>query len=220
VPNIPDCKLKLSYADNGNVAKLGTITDYSLSGVSLNGTLYGDCYVDADGMHFSGADYINCGNDNSMKVSLPVTIMIWIKCSLPAALMRVLDTANSDGVYYYGFWVSVSTDGEVYGSYGDGGAPAVEGRRTKRGTSNIANNEWNHVAIVFRGATDISIYINGIDDGGTYSGTGGDIRYGSYDCLLGKAQNGYYTGALDGFQYITRALSQPEIMQLYSRGRR
>ena len=31
--------------------------------------------------------------------------------------------------------------------------------------------------IIIRGSTDINIYINGINDGGTYSGSGGDIAY-------------------------------------------
>ena len=71
----------------------------------------------------------------------------------------------------------------------------------------------------------MDIYINGVDVGGTYSGSGGNISYVSSIMRLGSRGGAdgcpavYLNGALDEFRIYNRALSAQEVKQLYSAGR-
>ena len=228
MPNIPDCKLKLSYADNGNVAKLGTITDYSLSGENNNGTLYGDCYVDADGMHFDGTgDYIAAGDTNTtafIQNTLVFTVACWVYC---------------DGLTQYFFCGSTVTAAEKgfrFGQVLDSGLKlqfrAMKGILATRvitvqSTSfpyADTSTYWKHIAVTGNGSS-IAIYVDGesipvtvVDAHSGYS-TGNSTRPVSIGALTNFASN-LLVGRMDGVHIVNRALSQPEISQLYSRGRR
>jgi len=158
VHNIPDCKLKLSYADNGNVAKLGTITDYSLSGENNDGTLYGDCYVDADGMHFTGAnDAVVVSRSASLVMTSSKTIAAWVYLSAED-VGRVIGGIRSEYLFYV-----TGTNLLSFRLEDDDGVGSIYT------TSNqtVAINTWYHVAAVYKHdgsptQDDLTLYVNGI----------------------------------------------------------
>jgi hypothetical protein len=67
----------------------------------------------------------------------------------------------------------------------------------------------------------MNIYVNGVEDGGTYAGTGGPMVYKSGPTAIGRKEAGvvyYYKGAIDDVYFYNRALSPDEIMSIYLTG--
>jgi hypothetical protein len=188
-----------------------------------DGNIYGATWTGGQiggALSFDGVDdYVDVGNDSSLKPPLPVTLSAWVNLSSlgsPQCIMG-LDAQTSD---YYGIWWYVLSAGDLEISYGDGGGRGVEHRRSKVGTTALAADTWYHIAAVLRGPTDISLYINGIDDGGTYSGSGGSIAYSSASSLIGikhDSQNALGS-KIDDVRIYDGALSAEEVWELYQEG--
>jgi hypothetical protein len=68
----------------------------------------------------------------------------------------------------------------------------------------------------------MDLYINGSDDGGDYSGTGGGLRYSNGNSWIGgsRFESTYFNGAMDDVRIYDRALSAGEIWRLYEEGLR
>ena len=62
----------------------------------------------------------------------------------------------------------------------------------------------------------MDIYINAKDDGGSYSGGGGNLTYSSAAARIGECgENYHFPGLLDEVRIFNRALSQPELQKHY-----
>ena len=81
---------------------------------------------------------------------------------------------------------------------------------------------WYHVTAVVKSHTDIQLYVNGANDGGTNYGTGGDIAYYATGHATIGARNGgtsdFFDGKIDDVRVYNKALSEKEINQLYRGG--
>ncbi len=80
-------------------------------------------------------------------------------------------------------------------------------------------NEWNHYCVVREGTT-ISAYLNGVL-AGTYAGYTGTIDpSGNYGFSIGANTDGteFLRGRVDAVGLWSRALTEPEIAQLYNAG--
>ncbi len=187
-----------------------------------DGTIHGanwttgqiDGALDFDGEN----DYVDLGNDNSLKPPLPVTLSAWIRFSQNNATLISLDDLSSK---YCGVWLNINLENHLSVAFGDGkGRGAPRYRRSKNGTTALGADTWYHAAVVVRSAKDMSIYLNGEDDGGSYSGTGGSLAYSSGSASIGTAhfENKYFNGEIDDVRIYDRALSAEEIRQLYRKG--
>jgi len=103
-------------------------------------------------------------------------------------------------------------------SYGDGGTDYAGARRSGWTGDQLSLNQWNHVVAIIRGATDMFIYINGVDKLAAYGGTGGTMVHSAQPAVLGKAHSGYFSGNLDDVRIYDRALTEEEIQELYHEG--
>jgi hypothetical protein len=184
-----------------------------------HGTIYGAGWTDGqiDGaLSFDGdGDYVDLGNDNSLKPPLPVTLSAWIRFSQNNATLISLDDLSSK---YCGLWLNINLENHLSVAFGDGnGWGAVRYRRSKAGTTVLNADTWYHIAAVVRGTKDMSLYINGVDDGGSYSGTGGSLAYSRGNASIGTAhfENKYFNGEMDDVRIYNGALSAEEIRQLY-----
>ncbi|UCF06134.1 MAG: hypothetical protein JSV33_03655 [bacterium] len=118
---------------------------------------------------------MNTGSNAILRPDLPVTIALRVK----------LDSITAQGFfhnnfyenYYSGVWLYTAFEGKLAASFGDGSPVGAENRRTKAGTTVLQHGVWYHVAVVIRGALDMDLYVNGIDDEGTYTGVGGTLTY-------------------------------------------
>jgi hypothetical protein len=188
---------------------------------------YGDVPIQADkvitifpicptgtALSFDGVDdYVNLGNESSLKPPLPVTFSAWIKLSnLGGQVIVTLDKQRPE--CYYGVWFQVSSRSRLEGSFGDGrGGGSSRYRRTKEGATVLKTATWYHVAAVVRGPEDTDLYINGADDGGSYSGTGGALSYSETDAFIGCTHGSatYFHGKIDEVAIYNRDLSPEEI---------
>jgi len=177
------------------------------------GILDGALNFDGDG------DYVDVGNDDSLEPPLPTTLSAWIRLS-GLANSQCIVALDEQAYEYYGIWFSTGAAYSLTVSYGDGGGGGSDHRRTKTGTTALNTDTWYHVAAVARGPADASLYINGLDDEGTYSGTGASLAYSSGDSFIGSndGTRNFLNGKIDDVRIYDRALSAEEIRQLYLDG--
>ncbi len=192
-------------------------------GTLVNGPVWTTGQIDG-ALNFDGEDdYVDLGNDSSLKPPLPVTVSAWIK----------LDTLGKDnGILsldkpfptHYGILFSVEfNNNRLRILYGDGGGAGISHKRNKVGTTSLVADKWYHVAAVVRGPTDMDLYIDAVNDGETYSGTGGSLAYSTEHAFIGCNTNdsfyqSWFHGKIDNVRVYDRALVAEEIEQLYQEG--
>jgi len=186
-----------------------------------DGTIYGAQWTDGvleSALSFDGVDdYVDLGNSSSLKPPLPVTLCTWINLSNVGKLQRIVVLDEQLG-FYYGIWFYVRDYDNLGIGYGDGGPADMWHRRSKVGTTELSADTWYHVAAVINGPTDINLYINGVDDGGIYSGSGGSLTYSTSNSYIGSHKlfnEEFFDGSIDDVRIYDRALSAVEIQQLY-----
>ena len=165
-------------------------------------------------------DYVDFGND-VVTPALPFSLSCWVLFSAVDANDPIFDSSY-DASSYYGFWAQKATDNLIKCHYGDGTGGGTADRRGKYGTTTLVANTWYHVSCVWRGAADMSIYINGVDDGGTHDGSGGTIDYGSSKpARIGVVKSNYAGIRISQLLIYDRGLTADEVKQNYqaTRGR-
>jgi hypothetical protein len=214
--------LLIQYQMNGNAI------DNSGNGFDgiVNATPTTDRFGNANGaFYFDGIDdYIDLPNDPALKPDLPITIAFWanVTPSSPSPINEFVSTDFQQN-NYHGCWVSGGSSGVGVGFGGGLGNTGPDNRRSKGGAGNLTPNTWFHVAVVVRGANDMDIYIDCVNAGGTYSGTGPtSIAYSNTPGSIGRMDANttvpayYFNGSMDDFRYWNRGLSASEITTLCS----
>ncbi len=200
-----------------------TAIDSSAS--ALNGTMQGGLTGASNsvpaqigaGLNFDGTnDYIDMGTSATLKPALPVTMAAWIKYDALNGIGFPIVRSDFQSGLYSGFWMSVNDTISAIGvHYGDNGGAGPSSRRSKHGSTTLAADTWYHVAAVVRGPTDMDIYVNGVNDGGSYSGTGSPMVYTSGPFVIGRSDAGYADGIIDDVRFYNRALTETEISTIY-----
>ena len=167
-------------------------------------------------LQFDGLDdFVDLGNSSSLKPDLPITIAAWIQLDEAGTDYQIiinLDKKDYDSEHrFYGPELLVMNTGELAVSFGDG--QPNHGGKYKIGNSALQPNIWYHVAAVILNADDMSLYINGKDDGGVIGGTGGDLVYADGNSQLGS-RNGdafFLRGDLDDVRLYNDALRADQV---------
>ena len=191
------------------------VTDSSSSGITgqiSDGVVRG-AGIDGGGLDFNGSDGVVSFGDVLNNLNPPATFSAWVyRRGTGAVTILSTDDANN----YYGFWMHIWDDNTLEISYGDGGGTQFPNRRTKRSTNAIVSQTWTHVCAVVRGPADMSLYIDGVDAGGVYSGSGNAIVHSADPFVLGHKTlgNTYIDAKLDEVRIYNRALSIQEVQNL------
>jgi hypothetical protein len=195
-----------------------TTADYSGNGE--NGTLKNSptwiSGVFGDALSFNGASsYVDLGNTSAtgpLKPALPVTVSAWIKPTSAGQSAAIFAADRGDSGKYAGYNLQVSS-GVLSCGYGDGtGGGSSTYRRTKTGTTSLSAGQWYHVAGVIQGATNMNLYVNGVDDGGSYSGSGGVMAYTTTSSKIGASSgSGYFSGGIDDVRVDNTVLSSTAV---------
>lgn len=173
--------------------------------------------------YFDGLDdFIDFPNTQDLKPDFPISFSFWIKYDSEDYLDRdVFNTSFEDDINTGVFFNSQQSTGNYAVNFGDGSEQYVsQTRRTYVSNQTITINEWHHVVLILREATDMSIYIDCTEYGGEYSGTGGDLVYSDTPGTLGRVDRNllipenYFKGAIDDFRYWDREISTSEILEL------
>ncbi|MBN2457196.1 MAG: PEP-CTERM sorting domain-containing protein [Sedimentisphaerales bacterium] len=192
---------------------------------SNHGTVYGDLgWTEGkvgDALQFDGVgDYVDLGNDASLKPLLSVSLCAWIKLSALDVVQQIIHLNAAQTEPYAGTNLAVMPDNYIKISYGDGMGTGPSHRRSKYGTSILQSDTWYHIVGVIRGPEDMDIYIDGIDDEGTYSGTGGPLAYTTAPATVGsitEVHSNLY-GIIDEAAIWNHALSSDEVTDIYING--
>jgi hypothetical protein len=218
-----DSMLLLYYPFSGNA---NDISGNNFHGTIYNATLTEDRFGNSNSAYyFNGTNsYIELPNETALKPELPVSFSFWIYLyDINNENSCVLSTDYQENSYT-GIRINLNpTTKEISVSYGDGtpNSTTSSSRRTKTGTTIFQNNTWYCVTFVVKDEQDMNIYINGINDNGTYSGSGGPLAYSSNAGTIGKADNYgvppyYFEGKIDNFRYWNRALTQEDVTLISS----
>jgi gliding motility-associated-like protein len=161
-------------------------------------------------------DYINFGDIYS-DLQLPFTISGWVYLdpsnNSPAP---IFSNRNCDPIYT-GFRLIVNNN-VISMDYGDGfGGNSPAFRRGKNANVNLLNGNWNHITAVVKGVSDMDLYLNGINVGGSYTGGSSNLMDSSKPGFASSAyfiSNGVIyrlNGIIDEIRLWNRALSESEI---------
>jgi len=169
-------------------------------------------------------DFILLPNLDDLKPELPVTISFDIKYESDDVTKRVVFNTSYEEDYNTGvFFTSQASTGNYALGFGDGDYNYTSSsRRSFIGDTAIENDKWLFLTIVVRSSTDMSIYVDGVEIGGEYSGTGGSLSYSTTSGVIGKhdqsnALEGYYfQGMMNDFKYWDKALTEEEVEFLYN----
>jgi hypothetical protein len=170
-------------------------------------------------VYFNGStDYLELPNVSMLKPQLPISLMGWVRFDSPTPTGGTFFNNDFDFDNHSGVWNSFDSQGHLAINFGDAtGNTSSPNRRTKVGTTVLTAGQWYHVAFVIRSATDMDIYIDCQNDGGTYSGSGGNIAYTNGPGNLGRVDAHvsnppyYFEGAIDNLQYYDVALTEEQI---------
>jgi hypothetical protein len=185
-------------------------------GLNLNGTVYG-C-TPATGrynvcFYYDGGDYINFGNYPDYKISIDMSICMWLyPYSFNVRRNPVYKTYGGE------LAITQETDGTLNYFYGTAGsdAPPYQGVNSVKP---LELNKWTHIALI-RDLTNRKIhwYMDG-----TLTASA-DAAYNScavtdYNLYLGHGYAGKYHGLIDDFMIYNRPLEDFEVQAILEQQR-
>ena len=186
----------------------GTLTN---GPVWTAGVVSGALDFDGSNDHIVAGDILN-------DLKLPCTFALWFKKDVGSGNSSLLET-DGDASTYAGFWIHVAQNRTIEISYGQNSGSGPGARRTKLSPSGaFTEGNWHHLGVVVRGPTDMSLYVNGLDVGGSYSGSGGPLGHNSTPFHVGRKGTQYFPGQLDDVRIYDRALSAADVTELAAMG--
>jgi gliding motility-associated-like protein len=164
----------------------------------------------------SSNDRVNLGPVLN-NLSLPLTIMAWVKPE-PQMTINPVFSSSSDTGDWHGIWLHVASN-RIQAALADGdGGFGLASRRVKVASYTNLHNDWFHVTAVIVDSNDIRIYVNGIEQSGSYNGSATQL----VNSPTGEADIGYhergdsgpiehFNGEIDEVRLWDIALSETQI---------
>jgi len=157
---------------------------------------------------FDGGDYVNCGNASTLNFLAPITISAWIKTSIGSSQMIVgkeIDATHKDWQF------------EIFPT----GLLGFEGSAFHRiGTTNLADGNWKQVVTTMTaaGSTNVRLYVNGIEEVYTQTGSTGDLGSNLALAFIGARYTtpvNHFNGLIDEVRIFNAAMPTSQIQQNY-----
>lgn len=204
VSSVGDTEILIWYGDHGlslyadtdtygrNAVYAGKTQAFGLH-ESLGGATGASIYMDRTGNGYDGLDYVSSAptsrvggacefnpatNDcieivSSWTPVFPISISGWIRPDVITLNINIYTSHGTTGTPY-GVRIRLMI-GKVAAEFWDGTGNTTSDLNRKTGGTTLTPGSWYHFSCVIRGANDITIYLNGSDDGGTYLGSGTTI---------------------------------------------
>ena len=157
-------------------------------------------------MSFDGNNYIDCGNDSSLKITSNFSVSAWVKSSdqksfgVAVGNNSVFSLQMSDSLNQFRF--NVFSGGWVAATYA---------------LNPIDDGKWHHVVGTHDGST-IKIYVDNVK--GT-DASAGAVGSNTQSFLIGYLPGNaglYFDGEISNVSYWNTALTQTQITELYNEG--
>jgi hypothetical protein len=165
---------------------------------------------------FNATQGVLLSNAAALRPQLPMSVSFWAWFDI---LGNTAFANNFTDSMYTGMWMGIGVDGKVNLNFGDGGTTSPGFRRSKNSNATAGAGAWHHYVGVIRSTMDMDIYIDCVDAGGVYSGSGGSIFYNTNPGELGASAgamypNGvvYMTGKMDEIAFWDRALTPTDVL--------
>lgn len=218
-----DAANRASYVSN-NLETFDT-TDTSVSGSLVNDTTFNTSPLS---WAFDGTDdYITLSSAANFRPtdaelnSAGLTFLVWFKTNDNTAVQGLFCTDGvNQGTYYglEGFWNGGTSKFGMAKMDGTGAGSAD--RSTALTTAVTVNNDqWYNVAFnyVNSNKSNFVIYINGVAQSMTTSGTGGNVGYSSSaQAAIGAMRTFDLNGNIANVQVYNRTLSASEVLHNYN----
>ena len=209
----PTPPVGLVAAYNFNEGSGTTVTDASGNGIT--GNIFGATWTtggrNGNALSFNGSSsYVDLGNPALLQITGSMTWSAWVEAAAnPADDGQIV--AKSDDASGWQLKTSPDTGPHTFGVRVAGATNAFARCYS---TTVRSLNVWYHVAGVYdASARTLDIYVNGVPDNGTSSGTIPASQINSaVNVNIGRRSGGYYfNGVIDDVRIYNRALSQAEI---------
>jgi hypothetical protein len=203
--------LIVSYDFEGDYGNSGTgsVVGQPRGGASIVADPGGGLKAASDVLKLYGNDeYVKVGNDDVGGIASMVTVAAWVKSDGT----NWSDAGIVTRGYNWRLYVSGSSDGTIQ-------AMDTQPQGSKaRGSVNINDGEWHHVAGVYDG-TEYILYIDGIQDGPSVPATGPIAQTTSHKLTIGAFESSgnvskFYDGYIDEVRVYDEALGAAAIQAL------
>jgi hypothetical protein len=158
--------------------------------------------------------FIDLGNPAAFNFAGDFTISVWIMANTTQIDTYVV------GKYYYqrphAYGVGSDDVGGMYAFAANTPQPSG-GRPEIRATIDLADGRWHHLVAVFERQISLRGYVDGTEIGFDTQITNHiEVLTNEYPLLIGKISSGNsFQGSIDDVRIYNRALSAPEVQQLY-----
>lgn len=150
-------------------------------------------------------------------LTLPMSASFWLK-QTTIGDYNVFGTHINPSLYV-GVWFNTAVTGYFEFSFGDGGTPGADNRRTWVATSGqMAADSWYHIAFSIVDSTTGYAWVNGVPVTLTTSGSGATISMGTESAGIATAPGtvSYFNGEIDDLQiWNLTLLTGPQVLELY-----
>ncbi|MCL5011164.1 MAG: LamG domain-containing protein, partial [Patescibacteria group bacterium] len=195
-------------------------TVYDESGNNNTGIISGSAAVMngvvGKAMSFNGTNYVNCGNNPSIKVTGSMTLIFWAKPSNVALPSRQNPICKAYGAE---LCITMEPNGQL--SYFHGSAGTNNSPYFGWGTAGIfESNIWVHVAIVRDNINrKMYLYKNGkLVNAATWPSAYDPSSSASYNFLIGAGYVNRFYGFIDDVRIYSTVFTQAKIQQQYAEG--
>ncbi|MBI4009945.1 MAG: hypothetical protein HY361_02000 [Candidatus Aenigmarchaeota archaeon] len=232
--NVDDPSLVAYWSFNDGSGTTAKDSGGNNDGTLMNSTsatcfINGACPEWVEGRHgfaldFSRGDYVNAGNDSSLKITGDLSIEAWVRINSsditgnPAIVSKWAGSVPNQRAYSIGFNLSdaitfaISKDGTFIG-----GASIINSTATFAGGPN-----WYHFVGTYKSVTDgtskMNLYINGIKATAEVTTAVSPIFGSPVNLTIGASSpgSGQFNGTIDDVRIYNRALTADEILIEYN----
>jgi len=178
----------------------------------------GSSFASTNSFEFDGiTDYIDCGNGASLQITGALTISVWVKMSSTSGQSQdcLISKDNGSTQRSYTLWGKTSFSSSPIAYIWNGGA-----NYSVQATTNIEDDNWHHVMLVYVPSTSLNIYIDGILEGSNTTSIPSSINNASQNFNIGRFGNGTFTldGNIDEVAVWDSELSQSDVTAIYNGG--
>jgi hypothetical protein len=173
-------------------------------------------------------DFIGITNVSNFVFAAPASVSAWVKVSndICQSVFSVSETSTANNLFYIliGQECSSSLTNEIFSviKRKNGSTIYIVGYTTVN-RNELFDNNWHFLTLTVNGSTikeyidgsEVLLTVGGGSDDGSFTDINNvnDVNVGSRK-VVGTRQN-YFNGEIDDIRIYNKALSQPEIIQLY-----
>jgi len=168
-------------------------------------------FTNTKSLLFDGVDdYVDCGNPTDLQITGAFTLSVWMKLDSTVGTQAcAISKDNGTSERAFTLWSKIVNKPVFY--IWNGGSNYNVG-----GTTNIADDTWHHVAVVYVPSTSIRIYVDGVLEGTNTTSIPASINNANYDFKLGHFAGSLFEfkGLMDEVCILDRPVTPTEIVTL------